>query len=426
MKKLLFPILILAAATCCTPGTSLSCGCTLPTVVTFNANPSTIISGDTSKLNWEVSGATQVTIDNGIGNVALSGDRAVTPNTTTTYTLTATNAGGKVTTATTQVVVSASSTAPVVPTPITPPISPSAGDLPSIDLFIANPSFITTGGTTTLKWIVSNATAVTINPGVGSFGLTGTAPVSPPVTTDYILTATNDIGYYAAQVTVVVASAPPPTGKPDLVITDISRSGSTINYIIKNQGEATAGTSVSELTIDYVAKASDTVGPLNAGASSSESFSFYYDCSGTSDSVAVRADRDGAVTESNEGNNAYSESWTCLLQIQPGPVFPVLGKPDLVVTDIWVFFGAIDCKITNQGTKDSVVCTAQLYVSGILRESKLVPVIAKGASQELYFNYNFQCSPSTQKNVEVRIDTGNTNAESNEGNNSRSEMLTCQ
>lgn len=263
---------------------------------------------------------------------------------------------------------------------------------------------------------------MTINPGVGSVGLTGTVPVSPPVTTDYILTATNDIGYYAAQVTVVVASGAPPTGKPDLVITDISRSGSTIKYVIKNQGEDTAGPSVSELTIDGVVKASDTVGPLSAGASSTQSFSFDYDCSGTSDSVAVRADRDGAVTESHEGNNAYSESWSCLLQIPP----PLLGKPDLVVTDVWVFFGAINCKVTNQGTKDSVACFAQLYVSGILRESKPVPVIAKGASQDVYFNYNFQCSPSTQKNVEVRIDTSNTNTESNEGNNSRSEILTCQ
>jgi len=419
IKKLLFSILILAAATCCTPGTSLSCGSGLPTIVTFNANPSIIILGDKSTLNWEVSGATQVTIDNNIGNVALSGNRAVTPNTTTTYTLTATNAGGKVTTATTQVDVSASSAAPVAQTAITPP---STGDLPSIDLFIANPSFITTGATTTLKWIVSNAKTVTINPGVGSVGLTGTAPVSPPVTTDYILTATNDIGYYAVKVRVVVASALPPTGKPDLVITDISRSGSTINYMIKNQGDATAGPSVSELTIDGVVKAYDHVDALSTGASSSQSFSFNYDCSGTSDSVAVRADRNGAVTESNEENNTYSESWACLLQIPS----PIQGKPDLVVADVWPFFGAIDCRITNQGTKDSVVCTAQLYVSNVLRESRSVPVIAKGASQEVYFNYNFDCPQPVQVNVEVRIDTGNTNTESNEGNNSRSEILTCQ
>jgi len=57
----------------------------------FSANPSTITEGESSTLSWSVTDATSVTIDNGIGSVALIGTTAVNPTTNTTYTLTATN-----------------------------------------------------------------------------------------------------------------------------------------------------------------------------------------------------------------------------------------------------------------------------------------------------------------------------------------------
>ncbi|HWR13678.1 MAG TPA: alkaline phosphatase family protein [Terriglobales bacterium] len=65
----------------------------LPTV-TFSANPTTISYPQSSTLSWTTSGATQVSIDNGIGAVPLSGSVTVAPTTTTTYTLTATGNGG--------------------------------------------------------------------------------------------------------------------------------------------------------------------------------------------------------------------------------------------------------------------------------------------------------------------------------------------
>jgi hypothetical protein len=78
---------------------------TKPVINSFNASPGSIGPGGSSTLSWDVSGATAVSIDPGVGNVSLNGTRVVFPNATTTYTMTATNAAGKMT-ATAQVMVS--------------------------------------------------------------------------------------------------------------------------------------------------------------------------------------------------------------------------------------------------------------------------------------------------------------------------------
>jgi len=72
-----------------------------PTVTSFSASPASMTSGQSSTLSWAVSNATSVTIDQGIGSVAASGTRAVSPAATTTYTLTASNAAGSTTAQTT-------------------------------------------------------------------------------------------------------------------------------------------------------------------------------------------------------------------------------------------------------------------------------------------------------------------------------------
>ncbi|MCK9357912.1 MAG: hypothetical protein M0R22_12320 [Dehalococcoidia bacterium] len=62
-------------------------------VNSFTVSPSTIEPGDDATLSWDVSGATSVSIDRGIGAVATSGSETVSPEATTTYTLTAIGAG---------------------------------------------------------------------------------------------------------------------------------------------------------------------------------------------------------------------------------------------------------------------------------------------------------------------------------------------
>jgi hypothetical protein len=171
-----------------------------PAINSFGADPLTIAAGESSTLSWSVAGANTVSIDQGIGNVALTGRRAVMPSATTVYILTATNASGVSATATAQVIVSGA------------PSSPTPAALPVVNSFTASPSSIIVGELAALSWNVSNATSVTIDHGVGTFASSGNALVSPAATTTYILTATNAAGSATATTQVVVSGAPSPPG----------------------------------------------------------------------------------------------------------------------------------------------------------------------------------------------------------------------
>lgn len=74
---------------------------TPPVINSFSASPSNVTTLQPATLSWTTSNATSVSIDSGIGPVALNGSVTVTPSTTTTYTLTATSAGGSVSASTT-------------------------------------------------------------------------------------------------------------------------------------------------------------------------------------------------------------------------------------------------------------------------------------------------------------------------------------
>jgi hypothetical protein len=76
----------------------------LPMINNFVASPGSIATGQSSTLSWNVSNATGVIINQGLGNVGLAGTVTVSPSTTTVYTLTASNNAGNVA-ATAQVVV---------------------------------------------------------------------------------------------------------------------------------------------------------------------------------------------------------------------------------------------------------------------------------------------------------------------------------
>jgi len=176
-------------------------GCTTakvpPVVTSFSASPASIEPGGSSTLSWTVNGARSVSMDNGIGNVAVKGTRAVTPSVTTIYSLTATNAAGS-TTASTQVVVPGTGTA-------TSPSSSTTG-IPAISSFSASPSNISPGATSTLSWSVANATSVNIQPGIGNVAASGSTAVTPASSTQYILMATNSSGSNQASTRVIVAS----------------------------------------------------------------------------------------------------------------------------------------------------------------------------------------------------------------------------
>jgi hypothetical protein len=155
------------------------------------AVPTNITAGESSMLNWSAPGATSVTISPTVGTVPPTGTFAVSPTVTTNYTVVATGASGA--TATCSIAVS-----------VTP------GQMPRIIQFSAVPAQINSGQSSTLNWVVDNATTVSINNGVGTVALTGTQSVSPAATTQYTLTATNSFGSVTAAATVTVVVIPLP------------------------------------------------------------------------------------------------------------------------------------------------------------------------------------------------------------------------
>ena len=69
-------------------------GTTPAPTASITATPDSVNQGQAVTLTWTTTNATSVTIDGGIGTVAVNGTQQVTPTATVTYTLAATGAGG--------------------------------------------------------------------------------------------------------------------------------------------------------------------------------------------------------------------------------------------------------------------------------------------------------------------------------------------
>jgi hypothetical protein len=151
--------------------------------VTITALPVAIQPGETSTLTWTTANTDAVIIDNGIGSVPLNGSIPVSPLLTTIYTITATGPGG---TSSANAVVQVIYPAPVV-------------------TFTAVPESIAPGAEATLSWSSANATALSIDNGIGSVSTSGSITVSPTSTTIYTITANGPGGTVtvAAKITVV-------------------------------------------------------------------------------------------------------------------------------------------------------------------------------------------------------------------------------
>jgi peptidoglycan-associated lipoprotein len=100
-----------------------------PVIASFTAEPRVIAKGQSSTLRWTITGATDMSIDQGIGAVQSNGSRQVFPSATTTYTLIANGPGGSDTRSVTVEV----STAPPPPPETTRTPTLSTGELLSRD-----------------------------------------------------------------------------------------------------------------------------------------------------------------------------------------------------------------------------------------------------------------------------------------------------
>lgn len=175
--------------------TAISNGCITndpaPTCDSLTAAPATITVGGNSTLAWQTSNASRVTINNGVGEVAVDGSATVAPLTTATYILTAFGTQNR--TATCNI-----------------PVTVTTQVLPVCESFTASPSALGVGGgQTTLTWKVNNATNISIAPTIGTVAAQGSQSTNVTSNTNFVLTASDTNGHQvtcAAPVTVT-----PPT-----------------------------------------------------------------------------------------------------------------------------------------------------------------------------------------------------------------------
>jgi hypothetical protein len=163
-----------------------------PVIVIFEASPAVIKPGETTYLQWKVTGTNTVTIDNGIGTVAVNGSVPVMPAVSTYYTINATNSAGT-STARAQVVVTS--------------VSQSSGQpsAPTIRSFIAGKTVVAPGEVVELSWDVADAVEIILS-NYGRVAAKDKATVNPAATTTYVLTASNNYSQLSQSVTVLVRS----------------------------------------------------------------------------------------------------------------------------------------------------------------------------------------------------------------------------
>ncbi|MCK5098142.1 MAG: carboxypeptidase regulatory-like domain-containing protein, partial [Desulfobacteraceae bacterium] len=156
-----------------------------PPTVTLSADPTEINKGETSTLTWISTNVDTCIIEPDIGDVDPNGSIIVTPQETTTYTITASNADG-IATGSVEITVLM---------------------LPEVSLS-ASPSTINPGGSSTLTWSSANVDSCTIEPGIGSVNPNGSITVSPNTTTTYTITASNSEGTITDTAKVTVSNPP--------------------------------------------------------------------------------------------------------------------------------------------------------------------------------------------------------------------------
>jgi hypothetical protein len=157
-----------------------------PMVINLSANPAVLMAGGSAALQWNVMGADSVSIDQGIGNVPVSGNQLITPTQTTTYTLIARNTSGILT----------KSFVVTVNPPVVADIT-------------ASPTNINVGQSATISWNVTGADSVSIDQGIGQVPPSGSRVVTPYSTTSYDLTASSSCCIVSKAATVTVGTVYP-------------------------------------------------------------------------------------------------------------------------------------------------------------------------------------------------------------------------
>lgn len=212
---------------------------------------------------------------------------------------------------------------------------------------------------------------------------------------------------------------------PDLTVISVSpaissyNAGTTVTIysVIKNQGNADAGTFVVKLTPEGMSSQTQTITGLAAGSSQTLTWMFTAPtlAATANRSLAVLADSTFAVTESNESNNEGSGSVTILGE-----------KPDLTITSLAPDASSykpgervmMTATVKNNGIITCPAGKLRLSGDGMTTQTKDVASLPAGASQVLSFSFT---APDVNGEkiyaITATADPDGQIAESNEGNN---------
>jgi hypothetical protein len=154
---------------------------TPPPQVNISASPPSIEIGEFSVLSWNSTHADTCSIEPSIGSVVLNGSTLVSPKESTTFTITASGAGG-------------ATSANVTVTVLYPP---------TVEISV-DPETILLGESCTLSWNSTHSDSCLIDSGIGSVDVSGFITVSPSETTTYTITAFGPGGNATDSVTISV------------------------------------------------------------------------------------------------------------------------------------------------------------------------------------------------------------------------------
>ena len=118
-------------------------------------------------------------------------------------------------------------------------VVPSTCELPRINSFLANPTQVTQGQSSTLSWQVEGAQTLQLSPGSQLSGASGSTVVTPNQTTTYSLTATAGDCQTTSQLTVTVQPGSSlPAAPSNLQITQVTQTSMTLTWQDNSGGQA--------------------------------------------------------------------------------------------------------------------------------------------------------------------------------------------
>jgi len=260
---------------------------------------------------------------------------------------------------------------------------------PVIEYFRIEPSRIGLGDTAVLSWHVTDATTVYIDQGIGNVAFAGNIEVSPALSTQYTLTATNEGSSVTSSYNIIVV--PARVGLP------------VINSFAADPGQITVGDfavlSWDVFNADYVTvePGIGVVDPIGSASVSPEATITYTLAAYNSVGIVLHNTQLLVTTE------------------------PAGGRPDLIISDVLKVVTADGVKIaytvTNQGANAAPASITKLYANGIYQAQDNMGSLDAGAS-EIRQIEGWLYDPATSI-VKVMVDADNNVVEDNESNNSK-------